>query len=140
MPDVVVSDNGPQFQDLASELDFRLITSSQYNTQVNGHAERAVQTAKRILKQKDPVIALLCYRSTPCSTTGASPAELLMGQKIRAMIPTLKRNLQPTWPNKKWIKQKDRAEKKKQAFYSSQRHMVMFSQSWTTRNPGQLLQ
>lgn len=77
IPDVVVSDNGPQFtstdfQYLACELDFEHVTSSPHNAQGNGHAERAVQTAKRILKQKDPLIALMCNRSTPCSTTGAS--------------------------------------------------------------------
>lgn len=129
IPDMVVSDNGPQFsstefQDLARELDFKHITSSPHNAQGNGHAERAVQTAKRILKQKDPLIALMCYRSTPCSTTGVSPAELLMGRKIRTTLPTLERNLQPIWPNKQQIKQKDEAEKRKQAFYYNRRHGV----------------
>ena len=127
IPDVVVSDNGPQFtstefQDLARELDFEHVTSSPHNAQGNGHAERAVQTAKRILKQNDPLIALLCYRSTPCSTTGASPAELLMGRKIRTTLPTLERNLQPSWPDGQRIRQKDEAEKKKQAFYYNRRH------------------
>jgi len=127
IPDVVVSDNGPQFssaefRDLACELDFKHITSSPHNPQGNGHAERAVQTAKRILKQKDPLIALMCYRSSPCSTTGASPAELLMGRKMRTTLPTLERNLQPSWPDKRQIKQRDEAEKKKQAFYYNRRH------------------
>lgn len=127
IPDVVVSDNGPQFsstefESLARELDFRHITSSPHNAQGNGHAERAVQTAKRILKQKDPLIALMCYRSTPCSTTGASPAELLMGRKIRTTLPTIERNLQPSWPDKQQIKQKDEAEKRKQAYYYNRRH------------------
>lgn len=101
IPDVVVSNDGPQFtstefQDLARELDFEHVTSSPHSAQRNGHAERAVQTTKRILKQKDPLIALMCYRSTPCSTTGASPAVLLMGRKIRTTLPTLERNLQPS--------------------------------------------
>lgn len=127
IPDVVVSDNGPQFtsaefQDLARELDFKHVTSSPHNPQGNGHAERAVQTAKRILKQRDPLVALMCYRSTPCSTTGASPAELLMGRKIRTTLPTLEKNLQPSWPDKQRIRQKDKAEKKKQAFYYNRRH------------------
>lgn len=45
----------------------------------NGHVERGVQIAKKILKQKDPFLALMSYRATLCITTGMSPAELLMG-------------------------------------------------------------
>lgn len=51
IPDVVISDNRPQFtstgfRDLARELDFEHVTSSPHNAQGIGHAERAVQTAK----------------------------------------------------------------------------------------------
>lgn len=127
IPDEVVSDNGPQFssaefQELTRQLDFKHITSSPHHPQGNGHAERAVQTAKRILRQEDPVIALMCYRSTPCATTGVSPAELLMGRKIRTTLPTLEKNLRPKWPNKRTVKQKDAGEKAKQAFYYNRRH------------------
>ena len=102
IPEVIVSNNRPQFtstkfQDLACELDFEHITSSPHNAQGNGHAERVVQTAKRISKLKDPLIA--------------SPAELLMGRKIRTTLPTLERNLQPSWPDKQRIRQKDEDEK-----------------------------
>ena len=127
IPNEVVSDNGPQFssaefQELARQLDFRHITSSPHHPQGNGHAERAVQTAKRILCQEDPVLALMCYRSTPCTTTGVSPAELLMGRKIRTTLPTLEKNLRPKWPNRKTVEQKDAGEKAKQAFYYNRRH------------------
>uniref|UniRef100_A0A3Q3EW12 Integrase catalytic domain-containing protein n=1 Tax=Labrus bergylta TaxID=56723 RepID=A0A3Q3EW12_9LABR len=123
----VVSDNRPQFssaefQELARQLDFRHITSSPHHPQGNGHAERAMQTAKRILRQEDPLIALMCYRSTPCITTGVSSAELLMGRKIRTTLPTLEKNLRPKWPNRKIVKQKDANEKTKQAFYYNRRH------------------
>ncbi len=81
-----MSENGPQFssaefQELAKQLDFVHITSSPHHPQGNAHIERAVQIAKRILKQTDPMVALMCYRSTPCAITGVSPAELLMGWK-----------------------------------------------------------
>ena len=127
IPDEVVSDNGPQFssaefQELARQLDFRHITSSPHHPQGNGHAERAVQAAKRILHQEDPLIALMCYRSTPCTTTGVSPAELLMGTKIRTTLPTLEKNLRPKWPNGKTVERKDAGEKAKQAFYYNRRH------------------
>lgn len=127
IPDEVVSDNGPQFsseefQELARKLDFSHITSSPHHPQGNGHAERAVQTAKGILSQEDPLIALMCYRSTPCATTGVSPAELLMGRKIRTTLPVLEKNLRPKWPNRKKVREKDAVEKAKQAFYYNRRH------------------
>uniref|UniRef100_A0A3Q3WAC7 Uncharacterized protein n=1 Tax=Mola mola TaxID=94237 RepID=A0A3Q3WAC7_MOLML len=59
--------------------------------------ERAVQTAKRILQPQDPLIALMSYRSTPCTTKGVSPTELLMGRKIGTTLPTLEKNLRPKW-------------------------------------------
>lgn len=97
-------------------------TSSPHNPQGNGHAERAVQTAKRILKQDDPLIALMCFRATPTSSTGVSPAELLMGRKIRTTLPTLPKNLRPKWPNKSSVREKDKAAKEKQANYFNRRH------------------
>ncbi|KAL7861767.1 hypothetical protein SRHO_G00132080 [Serrasalmus rhombeus] len=103
-------------------MDFKYQTSSPHHPQGNGHAERAVQTAKRILKQEDPLLALMCHRSTPCTTTGVSPAELLMGRKIRTTLPILEKNLQPKWPNRKAVMQKDAVEKAKQAFYYNRHH------------------
>ena len=45
--------------------------------QSNKHAERAVKTAKKLLRNtKDPHMALLSYRSTPLAWCGLSPAEL----------------------------------------------------------------
>ncbi|KAK0156229.1 hypothetical protein N1851_000482 [Merluccius polli] len=127
IPDEVVTDNGPQFSsaefhEFAKQLDFRQCTSSPHHPQGNGHAERAVQTAKKILKQADPVMALLIYRSTPCSSTGYSPAELLMGRRIRTTLPTLEKNLQPKWPSRAAVKARDEQEKAKQAYYYNRRH------------------
>lgn len=107
--DEVVSDNGPQFssvefRELARWLDFKHCTSSPHQPQCNGHAERAVQTAKKILKQEDPLMALMCYRSIPCSTTGFSPAEPLVRRKIRTSLPTLEKNLLPKWPSRTAVK------------------------------------
>lgn len=69
IPEQIVSDNGPQFSSEAwrsfcDMYDTRHVTSSPHNPQGNGHAEWAVQTAKRILKQDDPVVALMCFRAT----------------------------------------------------------------------------
>ena len=77
-PDELKTDNGPQFasqafQSFASKCGFTYVTSSPHFHQANGLAERAVQTAKRILSLSDPLQGLLDYRATPCSSTGVSP-------------------------------------------------------------------
>ena len=46
-------------------FNFQHSVSSPYNSQSNGAAERAVQTAKRIIQQENSALALLSYRSTP---------------------------------------------------------------------------
>ena len=94
IPDVVKSDGGLQFNSMlfrkfAKEYDFVHYLSDPYYTQGNACAERAVRTAKRLLKQPDPLMALLSYRSTPLDTTGYSPAQLLMGRSLRTKLPIL---------------------------------------------------
>ena len=80
-PEIVVSDNGPQYSSEAftkftHEYQFEHVTSSPYHPQSNGEAERAVQTVKRLLKkERDPYLALLSYRATPLEC-GYSPSEL----------------------------------------------------------------
>ena len=47
-----------------------------------------MQTVKHLLKDADnPPLALLSYRATPFSWCGRSPAELLIGRKIRTTLP-----------------------------------------------------
>ena len=55
IPEEVISDSGPQyasqeFSDFAKEYNFRHTTSSPHFSQSNGHAERVVQTVKKLLK------------------------------------------------------------------------------------------
>uniref|UniRef100_A0A3B3RKB0 Uncharacterized protein n=1 Tax=Paramormyrops kingsleyae TaxID=1676925 RepID=A0A3B3RKB0_9TELE len=67
---------------------------------INGEAERAVQTIKNLLKKaRDPYRALLAYRATPLSN-GYSPAQLLMGRRLRTTVPTLSENLRPSLPDR----------------------------------------
>ena len=82
--DQLLSNNGPQFSatsfaKFTEEYGFTHITTSPRYPQANGQVERAVQTAKNLLKKAAyPYKALMAYRATPLES-GISPAELLMG-------------------------------------------------------------
>ena len=98
LPELLVSDNGPsftsaEFQEFMKQNGIRHITSAPYHPAFNGLAERAVQTFKTALKKTMPtdVVTSLArflfqYRITPHSTTGISPAELLMGRRPRSHL------------------------------------------------------
>jgi transposase InsO family protein len=129
IPDVFVSDNGPQyssaeFAKFAAEYEFSHVTSSPHNPQSNGEVECAVQTAKAILDQKDPELALLVYRATPVTSTGFSPSQLLMGRQLATTLPTLARQLKPEWPEHSKVLANDDAAKDRQKYYYDRRHGV----------------
>lgn len=112
IPDLVKSDRGLQFNScsfrkFALDYDFVHILSDPFYPQGNACAERAVQVAKRLLRQDDPWAALMAYRSTPLDTTGFSPSQLLMGRSIRTKLPTLPFNLIPQWPDFDVVKKND---------------------------------
>ena len=101
IPETFVSDNGPQFasqsfKDFADTYSFQHVTSSPLFAQSNGQAERTVQTVKKMLRDSnDPYMAILTYRSTPFPWCKRSPAELLMGRRLRGNIPVLTHQLVP---------------------------------------------
>ena len=119
IPEVVYSDNGPQFssdayKQFALEYQFTHTTSSPYFPQSNGEAERAVGIIKSLLKKEgDPYLALLAYRSTLLAV-GFSPAELLMSRKLRSTIPTPRESRKPQVPDEEVVRERDKLLKDKQ--------------------------
>ena len=91
IPDSIVTDNGTCFT--SSEFEMFLTNngivhkkSAPYHPSTNGLAERAVQILKQGLKKNiegclsDRIARLMfTYHRTPHSTTGVSPAQLLIG-------------------------------------------------------------
>ncbi|UYV84803.1 K02A2.6-like, partial [Cordylochernes scorpioides] len=119
IPLEVRSDNGPQFgslfKEFAQDYGFTHVTSSPRYPQSNGFIESFVKIVKeRIGKLKDPYLALLAYRATSLAN-GFSPAELIMGRRIRTTIPTPTKQHQP--PNLKNLKNQEAIQREKQKYY-----------------------
>lgn len=107
LPERIISDNGPQFsseefQQFCAKNGIKHRTSAPYKPSTNGQAERVVQILKSAIKQAkitkenvDAVIAryLLVYRNTPHTTTGESPAMLLMKRRLRTRLDLIKPSL-----------------------------------------------
>lgn len=89
-PEVVVTDNGPQFacsefREFARAWQFEHQTISPGNSQANGKVESAVKTAKTLLKKAsdsstDHYLALLDRRNTPTQGMDTSPAQRLLSR------------------------------------------------------------
>ena len=124
IPEVLRSDNGPQyasreFATFAELYGFRHATSSPRFPQSNGQVERTVKTVKKLLKtSNDRYMALLTYRATPLPWCDLSPAELLMGRRVRTSLPLTDEKLIPRWPYLQKFRQQNQGykEKQKQAF------------------------
>ena len=122
LPEEIVSDNGPQFvssefEEFTKKNGIRHTRSSPYHPASNGEAERFVRTFKEAMKagkndgltlQHRLASFLLTYRTTPHSTTGTPPCELLMGRSLRTRWDLLKPDL--------------RAKVSQRQFKSKQRH------------------
>ncbi len=105
IPELLVSDNGSvftsaEFKDFVRGSGIRHTTSAPYHPSTNGLAERAVQTFKAYMKKvpdaplRDNLSRFLFqYRITPHSTTGISPAELLLNRRPRSKLDLVIPNL-----------------------------------------------
>ena len=112
LPETIVTDNGScfvseEFEAFLKENGIMHITSALYHPSTNGLAERAVQVLKQGLKKVTTgslrtrlARVLLSYRITPQSSTGVSPAELLLGRCPRTRLDLLKPNLADKVENK----------------------------------------
>ena len=126
IPDILITDNGPQFssdkfKSFADTYQFKHQTSSPHFPKSNGRAEKAVQTAKNLIKKaihdgKDPYIVLE-YRNTPTSDTLGSPALRLMGGKTKSIIPITEELLKPQTVDPKIVQHELKQNKLKQKFY-----------------------
>lgn len=109
IPELIISDNGSvfvsaEFQDFVKKNGIRHTTSAPYHPATNGLAERAVQTFKAYMRKapdvplKDNLSRFLFqYRITPHTTTGVSPAELLLQRhphsKLDLIVPDLNKKV-----------------------------------------------
>ena len=125
IPESVISDIGTQFTsqeftNFSAEWNFHHITSCPHYFQANGEAERAVQTAKKILQQKDQHLALLTYRATPIPSLKKSPAELALGCCLRTRLPMIPNLLTPNGVhvNHEQLKSRDKRAKVSQKTYT----------------------
>ena len=66
----------------------------------------------------------MAYRSTPIASTGVSPAELIMGRRIRTALPTLDKTLCPRWPDLNIIRSRDEETKERYRFYYDEHNAV----------------
>ena len=119
LPDTIVSDNGTvftsgEFSNFLQSRGIRHVRSAPYHTATNKLAERAMQSVKqglakitqRTISERVTTFLLQYYRKTPHSTTGISPAEALMGRRLKLRIdllsPSLGATVQQKQAQQKW--------------------------------------
>jgi len=105
IPDVLVTDNGPQFAskefaEFVKQWEFLHVTSSPYHPKSNGKAESAVKVVKGLFKKalkdkKDPWLSLLDYRNTPTAGIHSSPVQRLMSRRTKMLVPIATNLLYP---------------------------------------------
>ena len=108
VPTEIASDGGPEFvsyetRDFFKRWGIRHRLSSVGFAQSNGRAELAVKTAKRLLMDNvksngeldtDRMVrAMLTYRNTPDPGCKLSPAEILLGRKLKDTLPMIRKDV-----------------------------------------------
>nr|XP_054606603.1 uncharacterized protein K02A2.6-like [Nothobranchius furzeri] len=131
VPCELFSDNGPQFSScefatFAKEWGFQHSTSSPIYPKSNGLAESSVKIIKTLMKKaqdrEDFQKSLLIYRSTPLQN-GMSPAQMLMGRRIRSNLPVNEDLLTPKTAHKVKEAKDGQKVKQKQLHDRKARHL-----------------
>ena len=117
----MVSDKGPrfssqEFQDFSKHWGFQHVTSSPKYPQINGLAENAVKTVKRLvtrvrIAKEDAYLSLLDFRNTPTQGMTASPMERLMSRKAKTLLPMKEALLEPRLNHKACQERKQMKER-----------------------------
>ncbi|XP_045771856.1 uncharacterized protein K02A2.6-like isoform X2 [Maniola jurtina] len=134
IPVFLNSDNGPpynsqEFKQFLASWSITHTTSSPYLPRSNGLVESGVKIVKRILTKcaesgDDPYLALLQYRTTPRNNL-PSPSELLMSRRLRTLIPTVIKHLEPKVMSHRIYKKIKQQNNYKQKFYYDKKSKIL---------------
>ncbi|UYV67652.1 K02A2.6-like [Cordylochernes scorpioides] len=131
-PETVRSDNGPQFQKVlgsefskfSKEWSFKHITSSPKFPQSNGFIEAIIKNIKQSFKkEEDCYLTLQAYRTMPLES-GYSPAELLMGRRLRTSVPAIESSLMPRYLDSEALQEREKRRVINQKSLYDKRHDV----------------
>ncbi|UYV77006.1 hypothetical protein LAZ67_14002793 [Cordylochernes scorpioides] len=131
-PETVRSDNGPQFQKVlgsefskfSKEWSFKHITSSPKFPQSNGFIEAIIMNIKQSFKkEEDCYLSLQAYRTMPLES-GYSPAELLMGRRLRTSVPAIESSLMPRYLDSEALQEREKRRVINQKRLYDKRHDV----------------
>ena len=141
LPESVVTDNGTgftsqEFKGFLQANGIRHTTSAPYHPASNGLAERAVQVVKKGLKKVTSgsmtsrlAKVLFTYRITPHSTTGISPAELLLGRQPRTRLDLLRPNTAARVEGRQLAQKEQHDSKSRSRLFEKGDHVMVRNQS-----------
>ncbi|GBM33183.1 hypothetical protein AVEN_83690-1 [Araneus ventricosus] len=98
-----------EYKLFSKKYGFSIVTSSRKYSQSNGFIESMVKNFKKHFEKsvdEDPYLMMLVLRTTPLEN-GYSPAELLMGRKLRTSLPMTKKSPMPKIPEAEEIRRKE---------------------------------
>lgn len=133
LPSTIHSDNGPpfdssSFREFIERYNMKHVTSSPLYPKSNGMVERAIQTVKSMLiktkmSRGDLNMAVVEYNNTP-KENHKTPSEMLMGRRLRTMIPTHKNILKPLYHTKETIDELKNIQSKQKMYYDRAAHKL----------------